>query len=131
MAVINFIFYWINLQYGNTFPYMALIGYSTFSMLLGLLVHTIINKNSRFFIAIFDIRFLKFLGRVSYGTYIFHWPLFLLINPFLIKWTGNYFNPASSQFLSSTVALILSFFVGHLSYRYFELHFLKLKKYFA
>jgi peptidoglycan/LPS O-acetylase OafA/YrhL len=130
-ALINFAFYELNLQHNNSFPYLALIGYSTFSMVFGVLVHTIINNNSKFFTAVFDVSFFKFLGRISYGTYVFHLPLYVLAGPYIIKWFSQNLQFASPYLLGSIFLTILSFSLGWLSYRYFEMPFLRLKKHFA
>lgn len=130
-AALNFGFYAINQQNNYSFPYLALVGYATFSILFGVLVHTIINNNSKFLIAVFDISILKFLGRVSYGTYIFHWPLYLLANPYMVKWFSQNIQSIPPYLISSISLTILSFFLGWLSYRYFEMPFLRLKKHFA
>lgn len=130
-AAFNFIFYFVNLQYHDTFPYLALVGFSTFSMIFGLLVYDIINRQTKFFSDIFNIGILKFLGRISYGTYIFHWPLYLLIKPTLTSWASVNVNSFSPQLFASVIATILSYLLGFLSYRYFELRFLRMKKHFA
>lgn len=130
-AAFNFIFYLVNLQFGDSFPYLALVGFSTFSMIFGLLVYVIVNRRSAFFTAVFDIALLKFLGRISYGTYIFHWPLYLIVHPFLYQWTATGLSSTGAQLFTSVTATVLAYTLGYLSYRYFEMRFLRLKKYFA
>lgn len=130
-AALNFGFYFLNLRYGDSFPYLALVGFSTFSMIFGLLVHDIVNRNTRLTEQLFDIPFLKWLGRVSYGTYILHWPLYLLLNPVLVTWAAGLLHLGGAQFLASTLVTVLAYGAGYLSYRYFEMPFLRLKKRFA
>lgn len=130
-AGINFLFYAVNLRFNDSFPYLALVGFSTFSMMFGLLVHDIVNRTTKLVTTIFDVNVLKFLGRISYGTYIFHWPMYLLLNPYIIKWAEGSINFVSPQLFSSVIITILAYVTGFLSYRYFELRFLRLKKYFA
>jgi peptidoglycan/LPS O-acetylase OafA/YrhL len=130
-AAVNFLFYLINARYHDSFPYLALVGFSTFSMIFGLLVHDIVNRNTRLVTMAFDIGVLKFLGRISYGTYIFHWPMFLLLNPYFIRWAVSHTGFTNPQLFSSVLITILAYLTGFLSYRYFELRFLRLKKYFA
>ena len=90
-----------------------------------------INVQTKFWDLVFNNEPLKFLGRISYGTYIFHWPLYLIINPSLQQWAGRHMAGNSPQFFASIVATLLSYTLGYLSYRYFEMRFLKLKKHFA
>jgi peptidoglycan/LPS O-acetylase OafA/YrhL len=130
-AAFNFIFYWFNLQYNDSYPYLALVGFSTLSMIFGLLVYYIVNHQAGIFEKVFDIRILKYFGTVSYGTYIFHWPLYLCLNPFLVPWISRYTGFSAAQFLSSIFCTTLAFVMGHFSYYYFEMKFLRLKKHFA
>lgn len=130
-AAFNFIFYQVNLQNHDSYPYLALVGFSTFSMIFGLLVYDIVNRQTQFFDHIFGISFLKFLGRISYGTYIFHWPLYLLIKPFLVPWALLHLQTINAQLFASVTATLVSYLLGFLSYQYFELRFLRMKKHFA
>jgi peptidoglycan/LPS O-acetylase OafA/YrhL len=126
-AGFNFLFYYINLKHGDSIPYLGLLGFSTFSMIFGLLVYEIVNREHSIFSKMLDIRFLKFLGRISYGTYIFHWPLYLLLVVFMPHFFTDSFG---HQLMVSLIATVLAFIVGHLSFRYFESYFLALKKHF-
>jgi peptidoglycan/LPS O-acetylase OafA/YrhL len=126
-AAFNFLFYYINLKHGDSIPYLGLLGFSTFSMIFGLLVYEIVNTRHSIFSKMLDIGFLKFMGRISYGTYIFHWPLYLLLVAFMPHFFTNSF---THQLTVSLIATVLAFVVGHLSFRYFESYFLDLKKHF-
>lgn len=128
-AAVNFIFYFINKQVGHSIPYL-LVGYSTFSMLFGLLLYDLLNHKNSLFSKFFNNRLLKFVGTISYGTYIFHWPVYLILNYYLVRWLNLNAGDFNSQIFTSVFATMLSFVIGYLSYRYFEMKFLKLKKYF-
>ncbi len=71
-------------------------------------------------------------GKVSYGMYIFHWPLVVLGVPYLMKWQEG--QPTAVQmaisgaFVVSGIAFI--WVVASLSFRFFESPFLKLKSRF-
>ncbi|HEY0355984.1 MAG TPA: acyltransferase [Flavisolibacter sp.] len=129
-AGLNFLFYFINKNSGGSFPYLAIIGYTTFAMIFGLLVYDIVNKRTGIITSIFSIGILKFFGRVSYGCYIIHWPLYLIIGPWLRSWSQSNFDFMPHQFFASFVATALAFFLGYLSFRYFESRFLQLRKHF-
>jgi len=68
-------------------------------------------------------------GKVSYGMYIFHWPLVVLGVPYLMKWQEGQSTLTqmliSGGFVIGGIALIWA--VASLSFRYFESPFLKLK----
>jgi peptidoglycan/LPS O-acetylase OafA/YrhL len=130
-AGLNFLFYYINRQNEGSFPYLAMIGYTTFAMIFGLLIHDIVNHRTVLFNKLFNVSILKFFGKVSYGCYIIHWPLYLMIGPSLREWSQAYFPFIPAAFFASTVATILAYFAGYLSFRFFEMKFLTLKKYFV
>jgi len=129
-AGFNFLFFFFNRENDFTFPYLAIVGYSTISMLFGLLVYDIVHKRTRVFITVFGNRILQFLGRVSYGCYIVHWPLYLIASPFVHRWLTPYTGLPLRNFLVSSVLTGLAYFLGYLSYRYFETRFLRFKKHF-
>jgi peptidoglycan/LPS O-acetylase OafA/YrhL len=130
-AGFNFLFYFINQRNNNSFPYLAMVGYTTFAMMIGLLIYTMINRGSRLFEQVFNIGFLKWIGRISYGCYLIHWPLYLLTQHGLERWAALNLPGIPANFFASTVATVASYLIGWLSYRYFEMRFLRLKKYFV
>jgi len=130
-AGINFTFYFINRRYHFSFPYLALVGYTTFAMMFGLLVNEAVTKGTKLVNFIFNIPVLKFFGRISYGFYIFHWPIYLLLGPYLFPWVSKHINGISSQFVVSVLATGVAIVVSWISYHYYERYFLKLKDRFA
>ena len=82
---------------------------------------------------------LSYLGRISYGLYIFHSLVFFLIFEILGPWLGRRFPVARLSAGSAdvrngfgaAVVLAISIGIAHLSYRYFERPFLRLKERFT
>ncbi len=58
---------------GMAFGYAYLWGYSLINVLSGLLIDCLVNR--RLFPALFEARPLAYLGRISYGLYVLHYPL--------------------------------------------------------
>ncbi len=126
-AGLNFIFFFINRRYEFSFPYLALVGYTTFAMMFGLLVNEAVSGETKLINRLFNIRLLKFFGRISYGFYIFHWPVYLLINPWLSQKMPGDLNATAARLIVAAIATLVAVIISWLSYQYYERYFLKLK----
>ena len=130
-AGLNFGFFFVNRRYQFSFPYLALAGYTTFAMMFGLLVNEAVTTQSKLINLLFNNPLLKFFGKISYGFYVFHWPVYLLLFPYLLPWMSKFISGALLQFLVSVVATIAAIMISWLSYQYYEKYFLKLKDKFV
>jgi peptidoglycan/LPS O-acetylase OafA/YrhL len=128
-AGLNFLFDAINRIYHFTFPYLALVGYTTFAFLFGLLVNAGTMGNNRFIRNIFTLPPLPFLGKISFGLYIIHWPLYILLSPVLAAWIPLEPGIVSNS-ITSLLCALLAVGLSIASYYAFELYFLKLKRNF-
>jgi peptidoglycan/LPS O-acetylase OafA/YrhL len=131
LAGFNFLIYFI--KGDPAFPAWAIAGYTTFAAVFALLVYESVKKDNKVINAIFTNPVLRFLGKYSYGFYIFHWPVFLLAKPYTDRITSG-LTVSGSQFqmvLSAIVASIAGLLVSIASFHLFEKHFLKLKKHFT
>jgi len=90
-------------------------------LFIGLILTTVIGDESR----IFKSRTLSFLGRISYGIYMYHPFIMFLMFPL----ANRYFQSNIIIFNLFLYILIpgISILVSHLSYKYFELPFIKIK----
>jgi peptidoglycan/LPS O-acetylase OafA/YrhL len=133
VAALNFAFYFINKINNFSFPYFAFIGYTTFAVVFAVLVHEAATVNKNLITNILKISPLRFLGKISYGFYIFHWPVYLFLSPVLIKYLSNRFQTDHLyiQITSALIATLTGLLVSIASYYLFEMKFLKLKKYFS
>lgn len=133
LAAINFGFYFINDHHSFSLPYLAFVGYTTFAVLFGILVHEAITGQSKIINLIFNNSILKFFGKISYGLYVYHWPVYILLFPFFSKLflkTGIFslrIAELGSACITTVIAVILSLF----SYHYIERFFLKYKDRYA
>lgn len=131
-AFVNFGFYFINNQNSFTLPYLAFAGYTTFALLFGILIYEAVINESNIIRAIFTIKILRFFGKISYGLYVYHWPVYLLLYSYFRDWfikkgfSGSNMTELPAAILVTLFAIIISV----ISYEFFEKPILNLKKYF-
>jgi len=132
LAAMNFVFYFINKHYQFTYPYLAIVGYTTFAMLFAIVVHEVIQGENKILNFLLNIRPLKFFGKISYGLYIFHWPVYLI----LYEWMEERIRSIatmSGDMLAIAVSIVLTIIgiiISIISFYTFERYFLKKKKAF-
>lgn len=102
-------------------PILYTIGYTVIALFFcAIVMVTISNHHHNFVRSIFEQAPLVFLGKYSYGIYIYHLPIYRILQIQL----GNFFDsPVVLSIIALITTLILSFFSFHL----FEAQFLKLK----
>jgi peptidoglycan/LPS O-acetylase OafA/YrhL len=129
IAILNFGFYFLNHQHAYALPYLAFVGYTTFAILFGILVYEAVIGESKIINFLFNNRILKFFGKISYGLYIYHWPVYILLfEPIQHSlFHISVFNEKTSFITASVAVTIVSILISFLSYEYFEKSFLKLK----
>ena len=131
LAAFNFTVYF--LKKNQDFPVWAIAGYTTFSAIFAILVYESIKKENKIINVIFTNSILSFLGKYSYGFYIFHWPVYLIFSKYVYPWIINHtgFSNYSSKLIASILATLAGLLISICSYYGFERHFLKLKKMFV
>lgn len=127
----NFLFFFINKNASQTFPFLAIVGYTTFAMIFGLLVNEAVSGKSKIVNSIFNFPILKFLGRISYGLYVYHWPLHVILYPLLFKQISTVSFITRTDVVCSAITLLIAITISWLSHKYFENIFIKLKSRFS
>lgn len=122
MAALNFIFFFFNRTQGYSFPFLAITGYTTFAVLFGLLVERCLRPDGGIIPRLLSLPPLRFFGTLSYGLYMWHWPIYLLLSPALER----HMTPLAAAFAATAVAICTAL----LSYHGFEKHFLRMKRHF-
>lgn len=90
-----------------------------------IIINTATNPNK---IVSFDYRLTNYLGKISYGIYVYHWALIYLIFDCILPYQNNKILFNFILYLSTVGLTIL---IAHLSYYHFELWFLKFKDRFS
>lgn len=130
LAALNFVFYFFNKRNQFSYPYLAIAGYTTFAIIFGLLVNEGVEKEKTFINTVLSFRPLRFFGTISYGLYVFHWPLYMMLAPGLSNWSAGNLRFMNPSIVASIVATLLAILVAWLSFHFFEKRFLLLKKRF-
>ena len=89
-----------------------------------------ITENKGFVKKITGFQKLQHLGKISYGLYIFHWPIFLFGFSFIqmiSKKIGLQLTANMLQFLNIIISCITTYIISKLSFMYFESYFLAKK----
>jgi peptidoglycan/LPS O-acetylase OafA/YrhL len=106
------------------------IGYVTlalfFASAISMCADAVISERVRRFLS---LRPLVACGKVSYGMYIFHWPLVIFLVPRLVKMQAGMDVMTQIALTSGVIVggIALIYVVAELSFRFFETPFLKLK----
>lgn len=135
LSAANFIFFFLNREHSFSFPFFAFfafIGYTTFAVMFALLVYEAVVGETVIIQKIFSLPVLVFLGKISFGFYVFHWPVYVALNSRILFFLQTQFHLSfsGSQFLSSVVCTVIGFAVSVASFYFFEARFLNLKKRF-
>jgi peptidoglycan/LPS O-acetylase OafA/YrhL len=127
LAILNFGFYFLT-QYGD-YPYLAFVGFTTFAGMFGLLLHEAVSGDTKIITAILTFPVLKFFGTISYGFYVFHWPVYLMTAWWLSRFFSKNLNSSgrSEQVCDVVVCNVIAILISTVSYYTFEIHFLRLK----
>jgi peptidoglycan/LPS O-acetylase OafA/YrhL len=78
----------------------------------------------------FSARWLTWLGKYSYGIYVYHWIIYQLFWPHFREMTGNPLI-ADVRYLYGTICLMITLIVAVGSYHLLESPLLRMKKHFA
>jgi peptidoglycan/LPS O-acetylase OafA/YrhL len=97
-------------------------GYSLLDYFFAILIFSVVNEG--LFIRILETRFMRYLGKISYGLYVYHFPVIWFVAR--IRDLG-----VSDEAIAKPLTLLISFpltlLIASLSYRYIEQPILELK----
>jgi len=111
--------------------YKAACGYFLTAAGFSGLIQLVLRKKVKAINRLLSNSFLLFTGRISYGLYIFHWPVYVLLNPPLVTYFRAIALPQTPVLLiSALICVAISYLLGYISYTYFEKRFIALKRYF-
>ncbi len=109
-------------------PYLACCLYPGIAFFWGWIVWRSIDPGS-IINRIFKIRVFVFFGKISYGLYVFHWPIYRLARIFEVSISQEGIS-FPVNLLTSVIFTALAVALATLSYYTYEKYFIRLKKYF-
>lgn len=130
LSIIILIMY--NGSWQDSYKHFGTFGYTIVALFFAtLIIYSISTFKHNPLKKIFNNNILKYLGKIAYGLYVFHFIFYVLFKPALEK---LFFDLTESEIISkmigSIVVLILTLITSYISYHFFEKRFLKMKKKF-
>jgi peptidoglycan/LPS O-acetylase OafA/YrhL len=109
-------------------PHFILLGYTGIAAIFGLIVLSATSKTLNIGKPVLENRLLKYFGKISYGLYVFHWPVFILLR-FSLQDTilRNGISLTMAQFIIAITTLFVATLISILSYNIFERRILALR----
>jgi peptidoglycan/LPS O-acetylase OafA/YrhL len=134
MLLALFGIYWIDERCGEVFSrghYTQSYGYSLVALLFGgfVLLAYRNNQSGNLFDRALRVKWLRMIGKYSYGIYVYHVMIFIGIQLYFEKtpWYGRWLGHSVA---ACALAVLASFVVAFLSYELFEKRLLRLKNRF-
>ena len=131
--LIPFIIIVIGVCFTNTTqsnPFISTVGYTILALFFAGIINFITINPTSFLSRFFQAGWLKYLGRISYGLYIYHWLILLVLQSTLTPRLNILLHGKEdiNNWITLIISLIASLAISIISYTYFESYFLKLKK---
>lgn len=119
LSVISLIMVFLFYQF-----FRSMIQEIVISLLFLLLILFTINDGNRW---AFRNRLFSYLGKISYGIYMYHTFVMFLVFPFVNKYVSTFQGGIYYTILLYPLIFIITIVLSSLSYHYFELKFIKIK----
>lgn len=125
------VFVLVKLFFPDT-PHFRFLGFTSIAAVFGLLVWYSISHKTMLNQYFLNNKYLKWLGKISFGLYVFHWPVLVLFRICFTNRLESYgFSRAYSYIFLSVAAVIVAIGISWISYTLFEKKFLALKDRFS
>lgn len=121
VVLLSFVSYFFTDVFSNS---LSSMNYNLISMLLFSMAIGVLSCKTYGFL---NNQFITYLGKISYGIYVYHAIVIQLIGLIYLKFFANLgVNYYVTVVLYNIVVLIVTVFISHVSYQYFEKFFMNL-----
>ena len=96
----------------------------------GIVVVNLVTKSNAVFRIVFENKWITYTGKISYGLYLYHFPLYFVRDYFINRYKINFFENGFTIYLLAVVKLMVTFISAVLSYHLIESRLLKYKSQF-
>jgi peptidoglycan/LPS O-acetylase OafA/YrhL len=118
-VLLPFVFWFGNINFG-------FIQISVYSFLFAWMIVLIVSGTLT---VLFEGRVLRFLGKISYGIYMYHWIILLLTMEYLQPYFES--SPFIANYLLYVFVISVTILIAYLSYEFIEKRILKFKSRFS
>ncbi len=109
-------------------PHFQFFGYSTVAVALGIVIYFAVEKRNSYSKALMENAPLRYMGKISYGLYVYHWPVLVLLKLYFLDKLVSYgYSYDSSYIFLSLAGLVIAVILSIASYHLFEKKILALK----
>jgi len=120
---------WIIIKQGGLhIPHFYILGYTSIAAIFGYIVWYAIESKNKILASFLTSSILRKTGQVSYGLYMFHWPVLIMCQTFMAKTLSNHgISNYASNWIIATTAFASAMLLSIASYFLFEKKILSLK----
>lgn len=140
LIIILALMFWVMSYHSETYKLLSTsLMRFTAACLGGIIIVKAVSQQNYLLNDFFNLKFIKLMGKISYGVYLYHWIIsFLLLPYFTMYWESINFNVLGPlqiiqyhKYLGSFIFFFTTtLVVASLSYYWIEKPILKLKRYF-
>lgn len=109
-------------------PHFQFFGYSSIAVVFGIIIFFAIEKRNAVSKLLLENSSLQYIGKISYGLYVYHWPVLILLKLYVLdKLVGIGYSYTAGYIAVSLAGLVIAFLLSIASYHLFEKKMLALK----
>lgn len=109
-------------------PHFSFLGYTSISIVFGISIVLAIEKKNKIINAVFELMPLRYIGKISYGLYLFHFPVLVVFKIYFADYIRKLgFQPLYSDIIIAVITALIAILISIFSYNFIEKKILRLK----